>query len=153
MRKLITLVLAAVMVLSLCVSTYAINNDNVLFNFTASIFAYNPISEPVQKIDSSPSYIAVATATHKQLRIKAEGSNSKTGNFVNCTYNGNLQKVSYVTISTAPEKLPTSHRIRNFIHETGYTWGRLTGSTPEVLGNKITGHWSVDSSGSAPYAN
>ena len=77
MRKLITLVLAAVMVLSLCVSTYAINNDNVLFNFTASIFAYNPISEPVQKIDSSPSYIAVATATLNSFALKPKEVTAK----------------------------------------------------------------------------
>lgn len=153
MRKIVGALLALVMAFSLCTITYAGDTSNINFTgYTAHIYNYSKIADARQKLDSSPVYIAIASASNKQLRVKAEGSNSQNGSFSNCTYNSNAQSVSYVTIST--EALPLSRRIRSCIYENGFSWGRLSGSTPEVLGNTISGHWSVDSSStSTPYAD
>ena len=143
MKKIIAVILMSVMVFSsLMVSASAANTaDSAIVQFKIHFLTYRNTSAR-QKQNSTPVYFYCTKANNTSVRVKTLGSSSaETDSLENLTYSDGT-RCSFVKCYVG-----TKYSIHNYIHESGYSYARLSITSKWVDGDVISGYWSPDSAG------
>ena len=137
------------MVSTMATSVLATAQDQTILPL--NIYGFTRYCDFAPKDNTTPCYVKIRYPTDGGvIKVGAFGATSTSSSATkhNCTFDGNLNSVTKVSI-----RIGFSYRIRNAISEMGFSYACLGFSTPTVDGSmQISGVWSPDSIGSYDYA-
>jgi hypothetical protein len=153
MKKFIATILTAASVVTIFATgaVSANNHDDKEFGFTLPAYDwYVRYTVGEKKMDTTPSYVKFYDSVYGSVKeygvqFSVHGGYNKNNCIENCTCYG----------TSCIIKPKTARRIHTNVKEWGYSYAFLGASAPNsyVAGKSISGLWSPDTIGDAPFAN